>query len=318
MALIEQLKMNQEPPLVCILMATYNGEKFLTEQLESIEKQTHHNWRIVMSDDGSTDNTLAIAEKFQKKWGANRLEIRQGPMQGFCQNFLSMTCDASIRADLYAFSDQDDFWMANKLERAVAYFNHQPEAHLPIAYGSRTEIVDENLKFLRFSPKFSLPTSFRNAIVQSISGGNTQVFNQAAKQLLELAGPQKVVSHDWWLYQIVKGAGGIFYYDPIPSLLYRQHRYALIGSNSSLKEKVKRILNAFNGDFKNWNNINYAALCNINHLLTKDNQEVLKIYDLFRHANLKDRFRLLGVCGLYRQTWLGTLLLWLATIIKKV
>lgn len=307
-----------ERPCICILMATYNGEKFLAEQFESIEQQTYGNWRIVMSDDGSTDNTLVIARKFQEKWGADRLQIRQGPRHGFCQNFLSMACDASIRADLYAFSDQDDFWMADKLERAVAYFIRHSEEHLPIAYGSRTEVVDENLKFLGFSPEFSLPTSFRNAIVQSISGGNTQVFNQAAKQLLELAGPQKVVSHDWWLYQIVKGAGGTFYYDPIPSLLYRQHHNALIGSNSSLKAKVKRILNAFNGDFKNWNDINYAALCNINHLLTKDNQEILKIYGLFRHANLKDRLRLLGVCGLYRQTRRSTLYLWLATIFNKV
>ena len=311
----------QDRPFICILMATYNGEKFLAEQLESIEQQTYGNWRIVMSDDGSSDNTLAIARQFQEKWGADRLQIRQGKRQGcqgFCQNFLSMACDASIRADLYAFSDQDDFWMANKLERAIAYFNRHSEEHLPVAYGGRTEVVDENLKFLGFSPEFSLPTSFRNAIVQSISGGNTQIFNQAAKDLLEQAGPQKVVSHDWWLYQIVKGAGGTFYYDQIPSLLYRQHPYALIGSNSSLKAKIKRILHVINGGFKNWNDINYAALCNVNHLLTKDNQDILKVYGIFRNAKLKDRLRLLGVCGLYRQTRRGTLYLWLATIFNKV
>ena len=96
-------------------MSTYNGEKFLAEQLQSIEDQTHKNWRLVISDDGSSDNTLAIAKQFQSNWGNDRLEIRQGPQQGFCQNFLSMACDTRLRADLYAFSDQDDVWMADKL-----------------------------------------------------------------------------------------------------------------------------------------------------------------------------------------------------------
>jgi hypothetical protein len=223
-----------------------------------------------------------------------------------------------LRADLYAFSDQDDVWMTDKLERAAAYFNASNESQLPRAYGSRTQIVDEALNPLGFSPEFTLPRSFRNALVQSISGGNTQVFNQAAKQLLEQAGLQQVVSHDWWLYQIVKGAGGIFYYDPKPTLLYRQHSNAIVGANSSFRARIERIFYVLNGRFKNWNDINYASLCNIRHLLTKDSQDILDIFGTFRSAHFKDRIRLLEVCGLYRQTWQGTLSLWLATIINKV
>ena len=299
-------------------MSTYNGEQFLAEQLQSIEDQTHKNWRLVISDDGSSDNTLAIAKQFQTKWGSDRLEIRQGPQQGFCLNFLSMACDATIKADLYAFSDQDDVWMTEKLERAIAYFDENNESQLPRAYGGRTQIVDENLKPLGFSPEFTLPRSFRNALVQSIAGGNTMMFNQSTKELLEKAGLQKVVSHDWWLYQIVNGAGGILYFDPKPSLLYRQHSNALIGANSSFKARIDRIFFVFNGRFKNWNDVNYAALCNIRHLLTKDSQDILDIFSKFRGAHFKDRVRLLEVCGLYRQTWRGTLSLWLATILNKI
>ena len=69
-------------------MSTYNGEKYLSEQLQSVESQTHQNWRVIISDDGSSDNTLAIAQQFQKKWGSERLEIRQGPKQGFCLSML--------------------------------------------------------------------------------------------------------------------------------------------------------------------------------------------------------------------------------------
>lgn len=153
-------------------MATYNGEKFLSEQLQSIEDQTHKNWRLVISDDGSSDNTLAIAKQFQSKWGNDRLEIRKGPQQGFCQNFLSMACDATLHADLYAFADQDDVWMADKMERAIAYFNQANESQLPRAYGGRTQIVDENLKPLGFSPEFTLPRSFRFEILNGGAGGN--------------------------------------------------------------------------------------------------------------------------------------------------
>jgi glycosyltransferase involved in cell wall biosynthesis len=308
----------ENTPHICILMATYNGKSFIAEQLQSIEEQSYKNWRLIISDDGSSDDTLSIAKQFQQKWESGRLEIRQGPQQGFCQNFLSMACDTTIQADLYAFSDQDDVWMSDKLERAVSYFDKSNESQLPRAYGTRTQIVDDALKPLGLSPEFTLPSSFRNALVQSISGGNTQVFNSVAKQLLEQAGPQKVISHDWWLYQLVKGAGGIFYYDPVPSLLYRQHSNAILGSNNSLKSRVGRLRYVLNGRFKHWNDINYTALCNIRHLLSRDNQDILDIFGRFRGAHLKDRIRLLEVCGLYRQTWRGTLSLWLAVIINKI
>jgi glycosyltransferase involved in cell wall biosynthesis len=308
----------ENTPHICILMATYNGKNFIAEQLQSIEEQSYKNWRLIISDDGSSDDTLSIAKQFQQKWESGRLEIRQGPQQGFCQNFLSMACDTTIQADLYAFSDQDDVWMLDKLERTVSYFNKSNESQLPRAYGTRTQIVDDALKPLGFSPEFTLPSSFRNALVQSISGGNTQVFNSVAKQLLEQAGVQKVISHDWWLYQLVKGAGGIFYYDPVPSLLYRQHLDAVLGSNNSFRSRVERLRYVFNGRFKHWNDINYTALCNIRHLLSRDNQDILDIFGRFRGAHLKDRIRLLEVCGLYRQTWRGTLSLWLAVIINKI
>ena len=303
---------------IAILMSTYNGQQFLAEQLHSIAQQTHANWRIVLSDDGSSDDTLQIAEQFNQQWGSGRIEARTGPKQGFCLNFLSMACDPSIRADFYAFSDQDDVWMNDKLERALAYFDSASDKTIPRAYCGRTQSVDEQLKHLGYSPLFCLPRSFRNALIQSIAGGNTMVFNQAAKELIEQAGLQSVVSHDWWLYQLIKGAGGIVYYDPQPSILYRQHPNALVGTNRSIGARYDRFVFAWNGGFKGWNDINYAALCSVKYLLTKDNREILELFGTLRAAKFKDRFRLLAVCGIYRQTWQGTLSLWLATFLNKL
>jgi len=308
--------MNQS--FFAILMSTYNGQQFLAEQLHSIAQQTQPNWRIVLSDDGSSDDTLLIAEQFQLQRYHERLEVRIGPKQGFCLNFLSMACDPSIRADFYAFSDQDDVWMNDKLERALAYFDSAPDKAIPRVYCGRTQSVDEQLNHLGYSPLFCLPRSFRNALIQSIAGGNTMVFNQAAKELIEQAGLQSVVSHDWWLYQLIKGAGGIVYYDPQPSILYRQHPNALVGTNRSIGARYDRFIFAWNGGFKGWNDINYAALRSVKYLLTKDNREILELFGTLRAAKFKDRFRLLAVCGIYRQTWQGTLSLWLATFLNKL
>jgi glycosyltransferase involved in cell wall biosynthesis len=305
-------------PSICILMGTFTGQAFLAEQLLSIENQSHKNWRLLISDDGSTDATLTIAKEFQKKWGSDRLEIREGPKQGFCKNFLSLACDPSIKANFYAFADQDDVWMVDKLSTALAYFKAETNTDLPRVYCGRTQIVDEHLKVLGRSPLFSLPLSFRNALVQSIAGGNTMVFNQGAKELLEKAGLLSVVSHDWWVYQLITGAAGVVYYDPVPMVLYRQHNGCLVGSNSSFKSRADRMYNAFKGKFKNWNAINCDALLIVQHLLIKENKDILVIFNKLRSASFKDRLRLLEVAGLYRQTWRGTLSLWFANLIDRI
>ena len=299
-------------------MGTYNGQAFLAEQLLSIENQSHKNWRLVMRDDGSTDDTLAIAKTFQEKWGKDRLEIRKGPKQGFCANFLSLACDQTIKADFYAFADQDDIWMVDKLSIALAYFNTENTVDIPRVYCGRTQIVDEDLNHLGYSSLFALPLSFRNALVQSIAGANTMVFNQGAKELLEKAGLLRVVSHDWWLYQVTQGVGGKVYYDPNPTLLYRQHSEILAGSSIHLTQKLQRIMRLFKGEFKKWNIVNYNALCKVSDLFTHENQLLLASYGHFRTANFIRRYLLFKVCGLYRQTLAGNIALWVAVLINKV
>ena len=230
----------------------------------------------------------------------------------------SLACDPTIQADFYAFSDQDDVWMVDKLARALAYFDTVNNVDLPRVYGSRTQLVDQHLTPFGYSPLFALPRSFRNALVQSIAGGNTMVFNQRAKMVLEKTGLQQVVSHDWWLYQLIKGVGGVVFYDPQSSLMYRQHNGALVGHNCGFKAKLDRIFYVFNGRFKAWNTLNCQALVAVRHVLTIDNQVILESFNRLRGARFKDRVRLLEVCGLYRQTWQGTCSLWLATLLKRI
>jgi len=305
-------------PLVAILLCTYNGARFLGEQLDSLEAQTHQNWVIIASDDGSTDQTLEIFQQYQAKWPSGKLTIRNGPQKGFCQNFLSLACDPKIKADYYAFCDQDDVWLPEKLNMALRNILSNQSDAMPYLYCGRTKYVNVNLKPCGMSPLFVFPPSFRNALVQSIAGGNTMVFNEAVKNLIESIGPLDAPSHDWWIYQLISGVGGIVFYDRIPNILYRQHAFALVGGNNSFPAKMERVWMLLQGRFKKWNTRNIALLKQVNHLLEKNNQEILGMFEIMREANLKDRFRLMEVCGLYRQTRRGTFSLFLAALIKKI
>jgi len=312
---------NSDAHLVVILLCTYNGARFLAEQLDSLEAQTHQNWLVIASDDGSTDQTLEILQQYQAKWPSGKLSIRSGPQKGFCQNFLSLACDPEIKADYYAFCDQDDVWLPEKLEIAVGNIVAKQEysgMKWPYLYCGRTEYISSDKKSLGFSPLFSFPPSFRNALIQSIAGGNTMVFNQKVKDMLERVGLVDVPSHDWWVYQLTSAADGVVYYDKVPKILYRQHSEALIGGNSTIFARFKRLKMLMKGRFSHWTNQNVIALNRAKGEMTKSNLEILSLFMTLRGAKIKDRFRLLEVCGLYRQTWGGTISLIFAALLNKV
>lgn len=257
---------------VAILLATLNGERFLGEQLDSYASQTHSNWRLWVSDDGSTDKTLDILRTYQSKWGDERIEIRSGPQQGFAKNFMSLASDPQIEADYYAFSDQDDIWRVEKIQRAVAWLS-DVSASVPALYCSRTELVDAFGNHIGYSPLFQKPPSFRNSLVQNIAAGNTIVFNQASKKLIhKLKLDFPLISHDWLFYIIITGAGGILHYDAFPSVLYRQHDKNLVGANSSPYAKLRRGYRLMRGEFKNWLDVNSKMLEDNNQLLTLHNR----------------------------------------------
>ena len=211
---------------VAILMCTYNGAFYLQDQLDSIKTQKYRNWYLYVSDDDSKDSMQDILHAFEAKTG--QLRISQGPRSGFCQNFLSLICDSSIKADYYALSDQDDIWSEDKLLRAVKALS-DISCETPALYCSRTRLIDENNNEIGLSPLFKRAPDFRNALVQNIGSGNTMVFNHAARKLiLEASSGINPVVHDWFLYMVVSGCGGVMIYDPVPSLRYRQHTANLI------------------------------------------------------------------------------------------
>lgn len=314
------IKFEQNPPLpkVAILLCTYHGQQFLADQLDSLAAQTHSNWEVWASDDGSKDGTHAVLADHQNKWGKDRLSIHFGPAEGFVANFLSLTCNASIEADCYAYSDQDDIWEANKLERAVKWLTSIP-ADIPALYCSRTRLVDANDNEIGLSPLFSRPPSFANALTQNIGGGNTMVFNNAARALLRQVGENiNVVTHDWWAYMVVAGCGGQVFYDSAPTVRYRQHSGNLVGMNSSWGARFKRIRMMWQGRFRSWNDGNIEALQKLKNKLTPENRKILACFARARDMNLISRLIYLKRSGIYRQTLLGNLGLIIAAVFKKI
>jgi glycosyltransferase involved in cell wall biosynthesis len=305
-------------PKVAILLCTKQGERFLPSQLESFTTQTHTNWELWASDDASNDQTKKILLKFQKKIGSNGVFVIDGPDEGFCKNFLSLACNADISADFYAYSDQDDIWEVDKLQRAVDCLQAVPSG-VPALYCSRTLLVDAKNSEIGFSPLFEKEPCFANALMQNIGGGNTMVFNQAATELLKKAGPtQGVVSHDWWTYILVSGCGGKVFYDDFQSIRYRQHDRNLVGMNSTWTARFARIRMMFQGQYRDWNNSNIQALQSLHGHLTCANQEILDRFSEARNLNLISRLIGLKRSGIYRQTLFGNLGLIAAAILKKI
>lgn len=312
------LSVCDETAVVAILLCTFNGEKFLRQQLESLSAQTHTQWILHASDDGSTDQTWQILEAYQKARPSGQVHLYKGPRKGFSLHFMDLVNRISTPAPYYAFCDQDDIWKPEKLETALRIFltNKNNE---PILYCGRTALIDENGKSLGLSPLFSRPPSFSNALVQSLAGGNTMVFNEQACRLLRhIDRNASIVSHDWLLYQLVTGCQGVVFYDKIPQVFYRQHQKNLVGANNTVIARLKRIKLLIDGQFYHWNSSNTKVLQFASILFTPLNLEVLNNFDSGRRSALLKRLYLFSKTGIYRQTVLGNVALLIAAILGKL
>lgn len=304
---------------VLVILAYYNGKKYILEQLNSIFSQSYNNIDIHISDDKSDLDPDSILSNIPEAWKSRISFSQNSENLGYCQNFLTALSNASNDYDYYAFSDQDDIWYPDKISRALEILSQQPSKS-PSLYCARTEIFDITCQnSLGYSSLFKKQPSFANALVQCIAGGNTMVCNGTARNVIvESATNLQVVSHDWWCYQIISGIGGLVYYDSVPALKYRQHNKNIMGSNLGWIAKLTRIKGLFNGRFKYWNDTNTKALSQNKELLTPANQRLLEDFVLMRNASLLSRFFLFFRIKCYRQTLLGNIGLYVGLIFKKV
>lgn len=290
---------------IAILLCTYNGERYIREQLDSIIVQRYENWIIYVADDGSTDNTLSILKEYELKIDSSKLVITQGPRKGFAWNFISSLQKNGEDCDFFCFCDQDDIWLETKLENAIIAMknlNINPKRD-NILYGARTFLTDEYGKNIGMSSLFSRPLCLKNALLQTFAGGNTMLLSKSLRdEVSKIPEKESIVSHDWLLYIICTALNGIIIYDETPCLLYRQHSENIVGSNLGISSKICRVKKIFQGKFKAWNLINKN---NLSYFLDKISNENLKIIHLYYNDEKKSRIRRVKSfikSGVYRQS----------------
>lgn len=306
-----------EPRPVAVLMALFQGERFVSPQLQSIADQSHANWRLIIGDDGSDDKGPQRVRDFASRH-PGRVSMQKGPGRGAAANFLTLL--ESVRpGEFAAFADQDDVWHREKLSRAVEELGRHP-ANRPAIYCGRVAICSEDLRPLGASRLPRRPPSFRHALVQNLVQGNTLVMNPAAVALVRranrCAGP--VVMHDWWVYLLITGAGGTVVFDPRPSLFYRQHGQNVIGARTGLDDRGASLLRMLRGGHRRWSLQNLAALSRCADLLLPQNRQVLFDFETLVCGSLLQRMRALHRGGFYRQRRTSQAAFWLAATLGRV
>lgn len=215
---------------------------------------------LVVSDDGSLDGSRERVAKSAES--SQSISLIEGPCEGFCANFLSMFRLSEIdQYDYVAWSDQDDLWEPHHLARAI----HVLQSHqTPAAFGSRTRLINESGQGIGYSSIWKRPLSFKNALVQSVVGGNTMVMNRSCvqwiQQCLKTETLSHWVSHDWAVYLMLSMAEFPVIWDAQPTVHYRQHTTNLIGANRGFSARANRLNRLRKGVFAEWMRRHISAL----------------------------------------------------------
>jgi glycosyltransferase involved in cell wall biosynthesis len=283
---------------VVVLMSTYQGERFVGEQLRSILDQLPPEGRIVVRDDGSTDATVQRIEEV----GDPRVIVILGPNVGYARSFLWLMEHAPRDAEMIMLCDQDDVWLGGKIERAWAAL--KDGGATPMLYCSRLEIVDAQLRSKGLSPEYKRQPCFANALAQNIMTGCTAAMNPAALRLGCIgADAAQIHFHDWWLYLVVAAFGRVVY-DRHPTVRYRQHGANVIGMGAGFG-RYRAILHFLRDT--NWVHIMFAQIEHFRVVhgarLDPGQRELLRRF--FNPLDSRATARLLLSPRLFQQSLLG-------------
>lgn len=213
---------------VCVLMSTYNGEKYLSEQLESILTQSEKDILLFIRDDGSTDNTINMLNKFSEKY-PKKIKFYQGDNKGPSKSFLEVVKNAP-QARYYMLADQDDIWLENKIliaSKSLEQFKS------PALYYSNVTPVNNELYELEKNNLFlEKETNLQKLIIRNEIIGCTVCFNRDLMEILKkIKIPSNPIMHDHWIGLINAVFNGVFIFDRESHILYRQHESNVVGAH---------------------------------------------------------------------------------------
>ena len=228
---------------IAVAMSTYNGELYIKEQINSILQQKNVKVDLFIRDDGSKDKTLEILESYAKKW--NNIHVVKGDNLGVGNSFMELLYSIGCEYDYYAFADQDDVWLPDKLSQGIVKIK---DSDIPLLYVSNQILVDKNLNRLKM--RFEVPPgiTYKQIICNNSVSGCTMVWNKELQELLidinrrPTADLLKNRIHDVWVVMVASVVGKIIY-DKSSCILYRQHENNVVGvkKNSIIKQWMKKL-----------------------------------------------------------------------------
>ncbi|MGD6856664.1 glycosyltransferase family 2 protein [Bacillus infantis] len=296
---------------VQILMSTYNGERFLEEQLDSLMNQVGVEISILVRDDGSIDSTTKILNKYQKK---GLLTWYSGENLKPAYSFLNLMKNAPV-ADYYAFCDQDDVWEDKKLITAIQKLN-MFSSQIPALYFSKAQLFDEKLNIIEGASYPNGTFSFGTALIRNNATGCTMVFNHTLLEFVNQCNPPNfLLMHDHWIYLLCLALNGNVVFDSNSYIKYRQHGNNACGSNHGFIHRFK------NSGFSDQGNIRYKIAVqlyeNYGNLIPKENKEVLELVINYQKT-VKDKVRLLTNFDIKAHSFLSDVALMINILASKL
>ena len=230
---------------IVVLMSLYNGSSYLKEQIDSIINQKDVNVKLIIRNDGSSDNSVEIINEYMKT--NNNIVLINDNNIGLARSFMNLVYYAKLDYDYYCFANQDDVWMDNKL---ISGINLIKNKNNPTLYASNQTLVDENLKLIDIRYKKDPDVSYKQIISNNLIAGCTFVWNKQLQSLLidENRKPSdellKKRIHDVWVASVASTCGEIVY-DKNSYINYRQHSNNVVGvrKNSKIKTFIKKFNN---------------------------------------------------------------------------
>lgn len=216
-------------------MSTYNGEKFIKTQIESILNQKDVKVDLLVRDDGSSDNTCAILQNYKAE---GLIEWYNGENLGSAKSFWDLLLKAP-KSKYYAFADQDDYWLEDKLYRAISVIKSDGDIGSKLYFSKKT-IVNEDLEGIDVQDEPVRGVGLEYSLIRGFAAGCTMLFNEELyKKLIEYT-PKVMTMHDSWILKVA-GAIGKVIYDNESRILYRQHSNNAIGNQTRYKAFVRHI-----------------------------------------------------------------------------
>lgn len=299
---------------VAILMATYNGEKYLKEQIESILNQTYKEFVLYIRDDDSTDATNQVISEYTEKYPEKIVQVIDNKIaRGACNNFMYLLkyVHNLNKYDLFMFSDQDDFWLEDKVELTINEYNKVENKEQPILVHTDLNVVDSQLNimdesFLKYSNLNGNSNGFNNYLVQNNVTGCTTFINKRLVDLVKFD-IENIRMHDWYFALLASAFGQVIFVNK-STIKYRQHGGNVLGAKKvgGVKEIYRKIIENFRNTTikKDLNELflQGESFKNVYYNLLDDNKK--KIIDDFckiKYVNKFKKIRLIIKNKFYKQ-----------------